>query len=250
MSFIDKYSWKSFLGTQAKNITINKTYAYWNTSKATNVVLFKGFRSFKKIESLTPFTTYYLNEHMIKKLSYRFVVEKHRTKSTIIDISKLKITGKKNKDIKWAINNINKKNIVIEDNYRKIEDVEFMIKNWKIDGAERYFQDRSSKNIYFYKNNYHEGCINIFCYDADKLISFGTLSPSEKGYSSYILGKALFNEYKGLSEYTDVMLFKKGLEFGIKEVDMGDGGKNLKNYKNKFSSAREEIFYHGKIFER
>jgi len=250
VSFIDKYSWRSFLGPRAKEIVCKNTYAYWKTFKATNVVFFKGFDSFDKLEPLVPFTTYYMDKNLVDDLKKTYKVSCKKTSSTIVDISKLNIAGKRMKDIRWAINNINKKNLTIETNYRKIDDVKLMIKTWKEFSADKYFQDRSSKNILFYDRGYHEGCINIFCYDADKLVSFGSLSPAEDGSSSYVLGKSLYKDYSGLSEYTDVMLFKMGLNFGIRDIDLGDGGKELMNYKNKFSSSRKELFYHGKISKR
>lgn len=250
MSYVDKYSWRGFLGPQSKDITFRDMYAYWRTPKATNVVFFDGFSDFSLVDELLPFTTYYVNSSLFNKLKERYEFSHRRTRSTIIGIDSLKITGRKMRNFRWAINNVSKMNLTIEEDYRSIDDIREMIKKWKLFAGEKYFQDRSSKNIYFYGHRYHEGCINLFCYDKDKLVSFGILSPPNKGYSSYILGKSLYNEYKGLSEYTDIMLFRKGIENGVINVDMGDGGKDLMFYKNKFSSSREEIFYHGKILKR
>jgi len=82
-------------------------------------------------------------------------------------------------------------------------------------------------------------------------LAYGVLSPpNKKGFSNYILGKALYADIEvgGLSEYLDLSLYMKGAESGVKYVNLGASfSKDLKEYKNKFAGRNEFNEFEGKV---
>jgi hypothetical protein len=121
-----------------------------------------------------------------------------------------------------------------------------MLKMWSETFGSRKFQDRSGKHKYFFKNNLHKDCINIFVYDKDKLIAFAVISPGDiDKCASYIAGKSLCMEYPGLSEYVDDLAYILAEASGIEYVSLGGGDKSMRNYKMKFPGAMALESYDG-----
>ena len=72
------------------------------------------------------------------------------------------------------------------------------------------------------------------------------MSPNINGTCSYVLGKALYKRFYGLSEFADVELYKLGVAAGITQVNMGQASKGLLQYKTKFTHTKE-THYDGSI---
>jgi hypothetical protein len=199
------------------------------------------------LKDYSPVSFHYINQSNLDILKSRFKVNKVKNRSIILNIKDFSLDGGKYKSLRQAYNKCGKNNFEILNNFKKIEDVKIMLDDWSTNYTDKYFRDFSGKNLYFYKNNYHKDCINVFVYSGDMLVSFGTLSPNNNGNSTYIIGKALFKKFYGLSEYTDILLYKKALENGIEIINMGQASKGLIFYKKKFPNSIEEIHYDGKI---
>ena len=136
------------------------------------------------------------------------------------------------------MNNMNAKNFEIVYDYKKYDDILLFLERWDDTCGEKHFQSRTGKNKYFFKNNFHKEGISMFIYDGDRMIAFGVLSlPNIDGVSSYVIGKALCYDYKGLSEYADVKLYEIGRNNGVKEVNLGGGKDSVVFYKMKFPNA-------------
>lgn len=244
MGFIDQYSWKCLLGRQSKNLQEQNNVYKWNVGKkvhfCTSKILTKDDFDFiggSSFHYLSIENTVFLKEYM--------KIERTKNISTTIDLKKLDLSGGIYKKLRQSINKNNKYNFCIEDNYRKIGDVKDFIEDWSNILAEKYFRDFSGKNLYFYENNFHKDCINVFVYEGDKLLGFATASPNNP--SVYIIGKAACYKYSGLSEYIDYVLYQKCLSKNIDMIDLGQTTGGMVFYKTKFPGADTYTFYNGKI---
>lgn len=238
MGFIDRYSWRCLLGPTAKDIEINEDFASWVVGQKRHVVFFN------EMDLAPPFNFHYVNTPKI----FNGKITKDKNVSICLEIEKtLDLSGKDYRHIRNSINRTEKRDLILLDNYRDIKDVEVMIKKWSDISGEKYFRDFSAKTRFFYQSNFHIGCVNLFCYDGDDLIGFGSLSPPVDGHSSYVVGKSL-KEYAGAAEFIDITLYRKMLELGCKVVNLGRcGTKNLLFYKSKFRGSYEEISYNGSV---
>lgn len=245
-SYIDNISWKCLLGPQSKNIYEHNEIFFWDVGKRKHFVTNRILTE-KDIPLLAGRSFHYLSEEnllFIKNMN--ITLTKDRNISTILNITDLSFIGNKFKSLRHAFNRGASYNFTIENNYRNFTDVKRMINEWSNTLAIKYFRDNSGKNAHFYKNNWHIDCHNVFIYNGDELVSFGTVS-NNKPYASYILGKALCNRYYGLSEFTDIILYRKCLAEGIDTIDMGQTTGGLLHYKNKFPNSSNYTYFNGKI---
>lgn len=247
MDFINNQSWKCLLGPQAKIIEHDSLFVWqvgkkfhFSTDHKLNDLEINYLKTYNEI------SFHYINKDNFDILNNIFKLEKDRNISVSFNIEDLSFKGRKYHGIRWAINK-NKNKFELLDNYKNINDVKVMLKSWSLTSGEKYFRDFSGKNFYFINNNFHVNNIPLFIYDGAKLISFGVLSNPEENWSSYIIGKALCKEYPGLSEFTDIELYKKGIEQGVKNVNLGQATKGLVYFKEKFPNSIETIHYNGKI---
>lgn len=249
--FINNKAFKCLLGPQSKDVIEHDSIYSWKVGKkqhfTTDRIL--SISDIEYLQSIAPSNFHYLLQDNIDFLKNHFTVDKVKHKSIILDIENLNLSGSKMKSLRQSVNKCSKNEFEILDNFKDLKDVKDLIEEWSNEYTDKYFRDFSGKNFYFYKNNFHEGCINVFVYSEDRLVSFGTLSPNDDGNCSYIIGKALFKRFYGLSEYTDITLYRKAAEHGIKSVNMGQASKGLMFYKSKFPNAVEQIHYDGKIIQ-
>ncbi len=249
MTFINQYSFKCLLGPQSKNVQENNNLYSWQVGKKNHFTTdrFLTTDDLPRLNELAKTTSsfHYLSEVNLLFLKQHFQVDRSKLVSVIIDLEKFNLVGNDSKNLRHCFNKCNNAKLQILDNFKDIKDVEKMISIWSDEISIKYFRNFSGKNVYFYKNNFHSKCINVFIYDDTELVSFGTLSPETN--SSYIIGKALYKKYYGLSEYTDIVLYKKAIELGVKSVNLGQAKKGLHFYKTKFPNSSEEIHYDGKI---
>jgi len=247
-NYINNYSWKCLLGRQSKNICVNNDVFLWEVGKrkhfCTNKIL-----TLEDLKFIEHRAFHYLSIDNCNFVKQHFKISRNKQNSVIIDLSKMDFKGGEYKTIRHALNRAKKYNLIQESNYRDINDVKDLIEDWSNNLALKYFRDFSGKNLYFYQNNFHEGCINVFLYDQDKLVAFATASPEINGSSTYIIGKALCHKYYGLSEYADYLLYQKCLENKITLIDLGQTAGGLIHYKTKFPGASTYQYYNGKINE-
>lgn len=243
MKYINKYSWKSFLSTQAKNINDFNGLFCWE------------IRSKKQLSSdhplinddiiilkeLAPFNFFYFSQDDITLLKNSgFTVSARKDPDITIPIKEINLAGRKYHGIRGAINKAKGYNLTCQDNFNDYNDVLRMLEKWDDGLGDKYFQVRTGKNRYFFKNNLHQDCINLFCYDGYDLVSFAVLSPPDKDKCcSYIIGKALSDIKPGLAEFTDIEIYQRAAKLGGEFVNLGGGGKTLKKYKMKFPGAFE-----------
>lgn len=246
-NFIDSFSWKCLLGPQSKNIKENNSIYAWTVNKkqhfATSKLLDINDLSF--LQSLKESNFHYLSESNLVFLKQHFKVDRGKNTSVYFDLSKLTLSGRSNASLRHSINQCEKKNFIIKDYFNNLSDVKVMIKKWSENLATKYFRDFSGKNYYFFSQNFHEKCLNIFIYDEEELIAFGVSSPNQNNHSTYVLGKALCNKHKGLSEYADYLLYQKCLQNNIQTINLGQASKGLYTYKMKFPGAQETIHFDG-----
>lgn len=249
MPFIDKYSWKVFLSTCAKNVTDNNGIFHWTISNRMQVVTDRPIiiSDIEYLKQLAPFNFFYFLKDNIDMLKQNgFSVQCKKNPSVVIPISDLNFAGAQYKKLRQSVNKAKKYNLTPEINYRKFDDVLTFLEKWKDTCGEKYFQARIGKNKYLLKNNLHQNCRNIFFYDKDDLVSFAVLSPPINGLSAYIAGKALCLQYPGLSEFTDVEAYKLVQE-NTTQVNLGGGSKTLRKYKLKFPGAFVEDTCDGSV---
>lgn len=247
MNYINEQSFRCLLGQRSEDVEIVDNLFFWkvNGKKHFGVEGELTANNISNLKNFAPSNFHYMSQSNLDILSNCFTVKKSREKSIILDIQDLNFVG--NNNVRHCLNRAKKENFIIENNFRKIEDVKALIKNWSDNYSEKYFRNNSGKNLFFYKNNFHNNCISAFIYKNDDLVAFGSLSKPKDGYSSYILGKALYKNYYGLSEFADVELYKLGQTQGVKFCNMGGGTtKNLFNYKKKFK-YQEVLHYDGSI---
>ncbi len=247
-SYINDYSWKCLLGKQSKNIsTINNIYL-WEVGKrkhfCTNKIL-----TLEDFELIKNRAFHYLSIENCIFIKQHFNITRDKQKAVVIDLSKMEFKGNDFKSIRHALNRAKKYELTQETNFRNINDIKDMIEDWSNNLALKYFRDFSGKNLYFYQNNFHKNCLNVFLYDKDKLVAFATASPKVNNSSTYIIGKALCNKYYGLSEYADYLLYQKCLQNETTLIDLGQTTGGLIHYKTKFPGAFTYEYYNGKINE-
>lgn len=247
LNFINKYSWKALLGRQSKNLIEKENIYFWDVGNkhhfCTNKTL--DISDLKDLEY--PINFHYMSEDNVKFLKKNAKVSTSKHSSIYYDLSKFSLNGGNYKSVRQSINKASKYNLKIQDHFNEMADVKLFINEWSTILAQKYFRDFSGKSLYFYQQNFHKDCLNIFLYDNEKLVSFGSLSPSNDGYSSYVNGKAHCHNYKGLSEYTDFLLYQKAIEKGIKYVNLGQAKGGLLYYKNKFPGSNIITHYDGQI---
>jgi len=236
-SFINSYSYKCLLGPQSKDIEVIGNLAKWRVNKKihfSNLGIFDN-SDILYLKNFDEINFHYLSPENFEILKPHFKIFKGKLESTCINMENLTYDGRANHGIRGAINKNKKLPLIIKDNFDSFEDIKVMLDDWSENIGAKYFRDFSGKNKFFFKNNFHSDCHNTFIYDADKLIAFASLSPGE--YSSYIIGKALFHKYPGLSEYTDAMVYERAKEKGVKTVNLGQSKGNIAKYKNKFPNS-------------
>lgn len=263
-NYINEYSWKSFLGSGAKKITELGKFRHWETQKKRQLIKLGALEESDLIilKDLIPFSFFYFDKEEIKILEKLeeegYEISYHKDPDIILPIEKLDYSGKSYRDIRWAINKCSKMGFEICDEFKKFEDIEIMIKKWGNSSAEKYFQDRSSKNKFLFKNNWHKDCLNTFIYDKENLIAFAVLSPPDENNScSYIIGKSLCllsnnngQKYSGISEYADYLAYCKAQNAGAKLANLGGGAKGACLYKLKFPGAFKSDTWDGKIIKK
>jgi len=250
ISYIDKYSWKCLLGKMARDICEYDRYATWMVGKRRNIVIFDELKNSDIIwlKEYVPFNFHYFSFDDVVVLKNAFKVLKSKGDSGFLDLSKtLYPSGKKYRGLRNRLNRIDKLDIEVLDYYRDINDVKIFIEQWRENYSDKYFRDNSGKNLYFYMNNFHNECINSFCYNGNELVALGTLSNRGR-YSSYIVGKALYKKNPILSELIDFSLYEKANNLNIEYVMLGfSSNKSLLRYKEKFPGLNNHIEYSGKV---
>jgi hypothetical protein len=254
-SFINSFSAPCLLGPQSKNIVISNNLFQWTVNKKNHFSILNNLLvdDIEKLKSFCPANFHYVDDNNLNFLKKFFKVSRSKHNSTELnfDNQSINLPGSHYKNIRNAINKYDTK-FIIKDNYNDIKDISNLINEWSDTFADKYFRDFSGKNFFYLKNNYHKECVNIFVYDNEKLISFGIASPptdiDKNKYCTYIIGKALAKSYHGLSEYTDMLLYRKIFDLvGPFIVNMGQTEKGLVFYKNKFPNPTAIIHYDGKI---
>lgn len=248
-NYITSSSFRCLLGPRSHNLQIYDNLFLWQVGSKHHFAV-QGAINDNNINILHewgPSNFHYLSAANLSILQPHFSLTKHKNISVILDISSLNFAGPHFASIRHALNRARKENFTLEPNYRKIEDVEIMIKEWSQNYTAHYFRDNSGKNLHFYRQNFHTDLLSLFVYKANDLVAFGSLTqPDTDGYSSYVLGKALFKRHYGLSEFADVELYKLGQSKGIRFVNMGAATKGLLSYKTKFTHFTE-LHYDGAI---
>jgi hypothetical protein len=249
MTFIDSYSWKCLLGPQAKEIKAENEIYTWKVGKRTHLATSKQFSEtdLSALYACSPCNFNYLNKDNIDFLKKYFEISTARDRSVIVPLTDFSLEGGEFKKTRQAVNKAKKYNLTLEHNYRNLKDVEDMIEDWSTNYTDKYFRDFSGKNYFFYKNNFHLECTNIFLYNQNELVAYSSLSPHQDGKCSYIIGKALYKKFPGISELADVLAFQHAAQQGATKVDMGQAPKNLLTYKMKYPNAYVEVNYDGKI---
>ncbi len=237
------------MGQQTKKDYISNNLYIWQVNSKYHFACQNKLDSLdiETLKSLKPISFHYLSPENLDILKSEFKLTRSKELSIGINISNLEFKGRKHHGIRNSINKCSKLDLTIQDSYNDIKDVKIMLNEWSNILAQKYFRDFSGKNFYFYKNNLHKNCINIFVYMGEELVSFATASPPVDGCSTYIIGKALCNKYAGLSEYTDLLLYNKLKSIGCDIINMGQATKGLVFYKSKFPNSIEQIHYNGKI---
>jgi len=247
-NFINTYSAPCLLGKMAKNPTWHGNIFSWTVSNKNHAVVANDHiltnTDIEYLKQIRPFSFHYMFKPNIDILSQHFEISKTKIKSILLNVSEIDVTGNKGKTFRNYINRYS--GYDIKEELGNIGDAKDMIDRWSETMGEKYFRDFSGKNLYFFQNNYHQDCECIFVYDKDKLISFGVASPGAK--SVYVIGKALAQEYPGLSEFTDIKLYEKLLKkYGAFQINLGMATKGLMAYKSKFPGSIEQGSYNGKV---
>jgi len=249
MKYINKYSWKSFLSTQSKTVLEKDGIFCWKTRKNNQLSADHPLTpaDLPTLVSLAPFNFFYFTAEDVAFLKNNgFSVIARKDPDITIPIKDINLAGRKYHGIRGAINKAKTYNLTCQDNFNDYTDVKNMLEKWSNTCGEKYFQDRSGKHKYFFLNNLHQNCINLFLYDGYELVSFAVVSPpDEANCCSYISGKALCANYPGLSEYTDVLIYKKIQSLGAEFISLGGGAKTLRSYKMKFPGAFALISFDG-----
>lgn len=249
ISFINEHTFRCLLGPQSKNVQIRENIYSWDVGKKHHFSTDKqlNVEDLEILRNLSPSNFHYLSPDNIVFLKEHFKISKVKNKSILLNLDNFSLQGSSMKNLRQTFNRCAKNEFELLDNFKNIKDVEDLIEEWSNEYTNKYFRDFSGKNLYFYRNNFHKNCLNLFIYHGDILVAFGTLSPVKNGGCSYIIGKALYKRYYGLSEYADIILYKKAIDNGVKIVNLGQASKGLLFYKTKFPNAVEEVHYDGSI---
>jgi hypothetical protein len=244
MTFINAHSYKCLLGPQAKEIMESNEIFAWKVGKKQHFTTSRQLKisDLPLLQSLAPSNFHYLSENNASFLKEHYEIHKAKNLSIILDIKDLSFPGNQFKNVRHCLNKCGKQNLTLERSFRNLNDIKSLINEWSNEYTEKYFRDFSGKNMFFYKNNFHQDCINLFVYHQDILVAFGTLTPNFNGTSSYVIGKALYKRIYGLSEWTDVELYKIAQQNGIHTIQMGQASKGLLGYKTKFPYIEERHF--------
>lgn len=249
--YIDPQSYKCMIGSQSKNLEEFNGIYKWIVCKKTHIIKSRPLieSDIDILKQYTPFVYNYFSLEDVQLLKKHFEeVDCSRKISVEIELQNLDFVGIRYKGIRGSINKAKKLPLIIQHKLNDIQDIKDFVKKWGDVLGDKYFQDHSSKNVYYFNNNWHEDCINIFCYIGKELVSFAVLSKPINGYSSYICGKALSDQYPGLSEFTDLLIYKTGMiDYGVKIVNLGLASKGLLFYKMKFPGSRKQYHYDGKV---
>jgi len=248
-NYINRQSFRCLLGIQAKDVQISDNLFLWKVGKKQHFAVQDQLTeaNLALLRTYAPSNFHYLNADNLEILKGSFRVDKVKNVSVLIDIQDLSFKGNAFKSLRHCLNRSKKAGFSLETNFRKIEDVKKLIEEWSNNYTDKYFRDNSGKNLHFYRNNYHQDLISLFVYHQDELVAFGTLTqPDVNGYSSYVLGKALYQRHYGLSEFADVELYKLGQQVKIKKVNLGQASKGLLDYKSQFPHTTE-VHYDGSI---
>jgi phosphatidylglycerol lysyltransferase-like protein len=248
MSFINKYSFRCLLGVQSKNIISENEIFSWKVGTKQH---FSTSRQLETndlgfLKSICPSNFHYLSESNMLFLKEHFKTYKDKSVSIIVDINDLSFSGSQFKSIRHCLNKCGKNELTLENNFRDLNDVKKLIKEWSEEYTDKYFRNLSGKNTFFYKNGFHQDCLNLFAYHGDNLVAFGSASPPVNGEGSYIIGKSLYKRFYGLSEWIDVELYKRAQNIGMHTINLGRATKGLLSYKSKFPHV-PEIHYNGSI---
>jgi len=246
MTYINQSSYKGLLGPRSKNIFENGWMASWDGKYRNVVILAYEKIDYDYLAGLIPYNFLYFDMRIFDKLPGR--VNKSKEFSVITDISKWdNFDGKNWRGIRYCLNKMKNYDVKVSEIYNEADFVE-LIKKWRNNLANKYYQDHSGKNLYFFKMGFHNNCLNRFYYINDKMVGFACLSkPDENGNAAYIAGKSLCDEYYGLSEYVDCDILMHGRENGIKIINWGQGAKGVLKYKMKFPYSEILIHYNGKV---
>lgn len=253
MNYIDDTSWKCLLGPRAKKIQSNNGIFTWDLEgkKASKHLTTNRKFTMEDISNIQyPSNFHYLSQDNVLFLKQYFKISAQKKQSTSIDICNMNFSGRKYHGIRGSINKCKKLNLSLEDNYKDFKDVLAFINEWSDTCADKYFRDNSGKNSFFLKNNWHQNCTNLFVYDKEKLIALSVLSPNNFGHSSYVIGKSLCKSYPGLSEFTDIEVYKKAAKSGTTIVNLGQSEKGLIFYKEKFPNSTSSIHFNGSINDK
>jgi hypothetical protein len=231
-------SWKSFLSTVTKNINDNEMYSSWDIYGKTKL----GFKrevaeSDLDTFNIEQFSAFYVTPEDIDILSKKYKINKSKDDSVVIPIKDFSLKGRKYNDLRTAFNKNDKRNFEIIDYLKSYDDMEQFLLSWDETSGEKHFQSRIGKNRFFFKKQFEREGISLFIYDEDKLIGWGVLSKPIDGYSAYVAGKALCYDYKGMSEYADIILYEYARTKGVEFVDLGGGKPSVFKYKMKFPKA-------------
>ena len=236
----NEIAWKSFLSSVAKEITEYNGLYSWSIYSKYQMAFSRPLieDDLLYLSKFKKFSAFYLSKDDIDILEKNYSVDKSKDFGVVIPIENFSLVGNNYIKIRTAINKCSRMGFEVLDNYKKFDDILDILNRWDDTCGEKHFQSRTGKNKYFFKNNFHKDGIPIFIYDKERLIAFGVLSkPNKDGCSAYVIGKALCYDYKGLSEFADVELYKAGQKFGIKEVNLGGGKPSVVTYKMKFPNA-------------
>ena len=246
-NFTDTQSWKCMLGVASKEVKDHDDIYSWKVNKKNHLMFGRELieDDLDYLKSFLPFGYYYAEESNVEFLKKHFNINKDKSYAAEIHLDYFDLSGAKYKNIRNSINKANRYGIEFEDNYRKIGDVKQIIDDWDNSMGDRKFRSFANKNIHFFGSNFHIGCINIFGYKDDKLVSFGVLSNRE--YSAYVIGKSLCLDYPGLSELTDYLLYKKAKAAGVKIVNLSGGTNKIMFYKKKFPGITTVLEFDGKV---
>jgi len=244
MTFINSHSYKCLLGPQAKNILEQSEIYTWQVGQKQHLTTSRPLTTsdLPLLNSICPSNFHYFSESNVNFLKEHFQVKRVKNLSIIIDINNLTFSGNQFKSIRHCLNKCSKNDLMLESNFRSLDDIKKLINEWSELYTDKYFRDFSGKNLFFYKNDFHRDCLNLFAYQGINLVGFGTLTPNINGESSYVIGKALYKRIYGLSEWLDVQLYQRAQTLGIKKVNLGQASKGLLSYKSQFSHTEERHF--------
>jgi hypothetical protein len=249
MTFINKYSDKCLLGPRSVIINYTDNIFCWSVGKKNHFTILNNLSQsdIQYLSSIKPASFHYCSIDNLNILKNNFNVDSAKIINILINIEDLSFIGNKGKSFRNYLNRY--KNLTIKEEFDSINDIKLMIEEWSNSLGDKYFRDYSGKSLYFFKQNYHKECDCVFIYDDKKLVSFGVGTPIVNGTSSYATGKALAKTYPGLSEFTDIQLYRKMLDkYGKFTIDLGmSSKKGLLSYKKKFPNSFEETNYNGII---